>query len=144
MKIKVSKYVADRVGRSRDQFRVDTYRDSGKGGQHRNKTDSGVRIVDKVTGIMVECCDTRSQIENKEIAFVRLIHKLIAYYQKEEREVRVQPDPNQKAIRTYKGNQAIDHRTGKSYPLHEVLDGRLEEIVSDLQAWNELRCLTNL
>ena len=53
-------------------FRVDTFRSGGKGGQHQNKTDSGVRITHKATGIAAESRSERSQSQNKKIAFRRL------------------------------------------------------------------------
>ena len=52
--------------------RVDTFRSGGKGGQHQNKTDSGVRIVHEPSGAIGECRETRSQLENKRIAFQRM------------------------------------------------------------------------
>jgi len=50
-RMRVSSYVAERIGRTREDFRLDTFRSGGKGGQHQNKTESGVRITDRVTGL---------------------------------------------------------------------------------------------
>jgi protein subunit release factor A len=141
MRILVSPYVASKLVRKRSQFRLSTYKDSGPGGQHRNKTSSGVRIIDRVTGIMVECCDTRSQFENKEIAFFRLVEKLKSHYEEEERVLRARVSKEVQNIRTYKGNDVIDHRTGKVYPLDQILDGRLEMLISDLREWSVRKCL---
>lgn len=57
---------------TKKDFRVDTYRCSGPGGQHRNKTSSGVRITHIASGVAVECCEERSQHTNKKKAFNRL------------------------------------------------------------------------
>jgi protein subunit release factor A len=57
---------------TKKDFRVDTFRSGGKGGQHQNKRDTGVRITHKATGISAESRDERSQARNKKIAFLRL------------------------------------------------------------------------
>ena len=58
------------------ECRIDTFRSSGKGGQHANKTDSAIRLTHLSTGIVVVCQDERSQFRNKEIAVTRLRKKL--------------------------------------------------------------------
>lgn len=58
---------------TKKDFDVQTFRSGGKGGQHQNKTSSGVRIVHKDSGAVGECRETRSQYDNKEIAFNRLV-----------------------------------------------------------------------
>jgi protein subunit release factor A len=94
-------------------LRIDTYRGSGAGGQHRNKTDSCVRITHIDTGITGQCCDSRSQSENKKIAFERLCQKLVPILVNEtENVVR-----STEVVRTYNERQdrVRDHRTGKTY-----------------------------
>jgi len=60
---------------TKKDFRIDTFKSGGKGGQHQNKTDSGVRITHKVSGISAESRSERSQARNKKIAFRRLCGK---------------------------------------------------------------------
>jgi len=66
-------------GRLMREVRIDTFRGSGPGGQHRNVTDSGVRIVHEPSGIVVTATESRSQGRNKEKAFERLIERLEEY-----------------------------------------------------------------
>lgn len=61
-------------------FRVDTFRGTGPGGQHRNKTESCVRITHIESGMAASACESRSQATNKRVAFRRLASKLIAHY----------------------------------------------------------------
>ena len=57
---------------SKKDFKIQTYRGSGAGGQHRNKTDSAVRIIHRESGAIAECCEQRYQHQNKKIAFKKL------------------------------------------------------------------------
>ena len=69
------------------ECRVDTFRASGKGGQHVNKTDSAVRLTHLSTGVVVTCQDERSQLRNKQIALERLRKKLIVLNRKPKKRV---------------------------------------------------------
>ena len=73
------------------QCRVDTFRSSGKGGQHANKTDSAIRLTHLPTGIVVVCQDERSQFRNKEIALHRLRKKLKLLEKKRKKRISTRP-----------------------------------------------------
>lgn len=133
--VKVSKYVADKVSRKRSQFKVDTFRSGGKGGQNQNKVESGVRITDLVTGLSVERREERDQLQNKKNAFLALCDKLIEHYQKEEADLLKSSlgPPVKETIRSYRftDNLVIDHRSGKKYPLARTLNGNIDGIIRD-------------
>ncbi|MDR1122516.1 MAG: peptide chain release factor 1 [Endomicrobium sp.] len=125
-----------------EDLRIDTYRASGAGGQHVNKTDSAIRITHLPTGLVVTCQDERSQIKNRVKAFKVLRAKL--YEQKvmeqekqlsSERKQQVGSGDRSEKIRTYNffQNRITDHRIGYSvYNITEVMDGNLSELVSKL------------
>ncbi|MDR2644665.1 MAG: peptide chain release factor 1 [Endomicrobium sp.] len=125
-----------------EDLRIDTYRASGAGGQHVNKTDSAIRITHFPTGLVVACQDERSQIKNRAKAFKVLRAKL--YEQKvleqekqlsSERKQQVGSGDRSEKIRTYNfpQNRITDHRIGYSvYNITEVMDGDLSELVNKL------------
>ncbi|MFC1568358.1 peptide chain release factor 1 [Candidatus Margulisiibacteriota bacterium] len=125
-------------------LRIDTFRASGAGGQHVNKTDSAVRITHIPTGVVVACQDERSQLQNKTKAMKFLRTKIFEQAEEKARKERAQSrkilvgtgDRSEK-IRTYNFPQGrvTDHRIGFTiYRLAEVLDGDLEEAIEALIA----------
>jgi peptide chain release factor 1 len=125
-----------------EDLRIDTYRASGAGGQHVNKTDSAIRITHLPTGLVVACQDERSQIKNRAKAFKVLRAKL--YEQKvleqekqlsSERKQQVGSGDRSEKTRTYNfpQNRITDHRIGYSvYNITEVMDGDLSELINKL------------
>ncbi len=124
-------------------LKVDTFRSSGAGGQHVNKTESGVRFTHLPTGIVAESTDGRSQIRNREIALQRLYQKIYeAQKQAHESEIASQRkslvgsgDRSDK-IRTYNfpQNRVTDHRINLTlYNLDKIMEGQLDEIIQALQ-----------
>ncbi|MCX7957214.1 MAG: peptide chain release factor 1 [Endomicrobia bacterium] len=125
-----------------EDIEIETFRASGHGGQHLQKTDSAVRIKHKPTGIVVQCQDERSQIKNRERAFKILRAKLydikIQQQQKEIanlRKLQVKSGDRSEKIRTYNfpQNRITDHRINLTlYNLSEILDGKLDEMIEAL------------
>lgn len=123
-------------------LRIDTFRSSGAGGQHINKTSSAIRVTHLPTGTVVECQDQRSQRENKERALKVLRSRLLqqkqeAYDQEynARRQSQVGSGDRSERIRTYNFPQGrvTDHRIGLTlYKLDEVLNGNLDLIVEPL------------
>ena len=123
-------------------IRIDTYRSSGAGGQHVNKTDSAIRITHMPTGIVVACQDERSQIKNRERAFQILKSKLYDYYKSqrdkeysENRKSQVGNAERCERIRTYNYPQGriTDHRINYTiYSLDDFLDGNIDEMIENL------------
>lgn len=101
-------------------FRIDTFRCGGPGGQHQNKTDSGVRITHIPTGIVTECRETRSQHQNKSIAFKKIAKLILAWHKRNEY---VAPDKPTDTVRTYHAveNRVKDHTTGDKSTYTEVM-----------------------
>jgi peptide chain release factor 1 len=124
-------------------LRIDTYRSSGAGGQHVNKTDSAVRITHLPTGIVVECQDERSQHKNRSRAMGLLKARLLAAEQEKQqtaqaqsRKLQVGSGDRSERIRTYNFPQGrvTDHRINLTlYKLADVMDGRLDELIDSLQ-----------
>jgi peptide chain release factor 1 len=125
-------------------LKIDTYRSSGAGGQHINKTSSAIRVTHIPTGLVVECQDERSQYKNKDRALKILRSRLFSMKQKEqddkvaaERRSQVGTGDRSERIRTYNYPQGrvTDHRIGLTlYKLDDVLNGNLDEIIDALIA----------
>jgi peptide chain release factor 1 len=123
-------------------LRVDTYRSSGAGGQHVNKTDSAIRITHLPTGIVVECQDERSQHKNRSRAMSLLKAKLLSAErekqqsaQAQSRKLQVGSGDRSERIRTYNFPQGrvTDHRINLTlYKLDDVMNGNLDELVRAL------------
>ena len=125
------------------ELRVDTYRASGAGGQHVNKTDSAIRITHLPTGIVVECQDERSQHKNRSRAMSLLRAKLLETEQRkqtaqqaQERRLQVGSGDRSERIRTYNYPQGrvTDHRINLTlYQLPAIVDGALDDVIGPLQ-----------
>ena len=125
-------------------LRIDTYRSSGAGGQHVNKTDSAIRITHLPSGIVVSCQDERSQHKNKAKAMKVLRARLLDAAQAEQdaevtqtRRAMVGSGDRSERIRTYNFPQGrmTDHRIGLTlYRLEEILGGDMDELITQLNA----------
>ena len=123
-------------------LRIDTFRSSGAGGQHINKTSSAIRVTHLPTGMVVECQDQRSQRENKEQALKVLRSRLLqqkqeAYDQEynAKRQSQVGSGDRSEKIRTYNFPQdrVTDHRIGLTLRnLQDILDGNLDRVIEPL------------
>lgn len=125
-----------------NDLEIDTFRASGAGGQHVNRTDSAIRITHKPTGLVVICQDQRSQYKNKDQAMAVLKARLLAREQNrqegsiaEDRRSQVGTGDRSERIRTYNYHQGrvSDHRIGLTlYRLDAVLEGDLDEFIQAL------------
>src|SRR5690606_23922623 len=132
----------DEVSLNKADLRIDTFRASGAGGQHVNKTDSAIRITHLPTGIVVECQDERSQHKNRARAMALLQARLQTAQQdaaaKEQSETRrslVGSGDRSERIRTYNYPQGrvTDHRINLTlYKLDEILEGNLDDVIGPL------------
>jgi len=123
-------------------LRIDTYRASGAGGQHVNKTDSAVRITHLPSGIVVECQDERSQHKNRARAMSLLQDKLLDAEisardtaQAEKRRLQVGSGDRSERIRTYNFPQGrlTDHRINLTlYKLDDIMEGKLDDVIEPL------------
>lgn len=123
-----------------DDLRVDTYRSSGAGGQHVNKTSSAIRITHLPTGIVVQCQNERSQIQNRETAMRMLRGKLLELQEREREAQMAQIKGEMKKIewgsqiRSYvfqPYTMVKDHRTGvEDGNIQAVMDGELDEFIN--------------
>ena len=125
-----------------NDLKIDTFRSSGAGGQHINKTESAIRITHLPTGTVVECQDERSQYKNTDRAMKLLVSRLYdAEVQRQnaayaaERKSQVGTGDRSERIRTYNFPQGrvTDHRIGLTlYKLDQILNGDLDEIIDAL------------
>ncbi|MBR6653143.1 MAG: PCRF domain-containing protein, partial [Oscillospiraceae bacterium] len=123
-------------------LQIDTYRASGAGGQHVNKTESAIRITHLPTGLVVECQDERSQYKNKDRAMKILRSKLYEMEQEKQnaeiaaqRKSQVGTGMRNERIRTYNFPQGrvTDHRIGLTlYKIDAIMNGDIDEIVDAL------------
>ena len=124
-----------------EDIRVDTYRSGGAGGQHINKTDSAVRITHLKTGIVVQCQNERSQIQNRETAMKMLVSKLVELRERENLEKansikgEIKKIEWGSQIRSYVFQPYTlvkDHRTGfENSDISAVMDGDIEPFIND-------------
>jgi len=127
----------------RDEVRRDTFRSGGPGGQHQNKTESGVRLVHLPTGVVAESRSERSQHKNEEVCWRMLRSRIYEQMQEKERAARAADRKSQvgsgdrsERIRTYNfpQNRVTDHRINLTlYKLDAVIAGELGELVHALQ-----------
>jgi peptide chain release factor 1 len=133
-------------------LRTDTYRSSGAGGQHVNKTDSAIRITHIPTGIVVECQEERSQHKNRSKAMALLKARLLAAEQEKQqseqaqsRRLQVGTGDRSERIRTYNFPQGrvTDHRINLTlYKLAQVMNGQLDELLDALHQEHQAELLS--
>jgi peptide chain release factor 1 len=136
------------------ELRIDTFRASGAGGQHVNKTESAIRVTHLPTGIVVECQDSRSQHKNRERALGVLAARI---KDKQERERAAKTASTRKSligsgdrserIRTYNFPQGrvTDHRINLTlYKIERIMEGELDEVVEALRAEHQAEQLAQL
>ena len=135
-------------------LRIDTFRSSGAGGQHINKTSSAIRVTHLPTGTVVECQNERSQFQNKDKALEILRSRLLAQKQKEqqdainsERQGQVGTGDRSEKIRTYNFPQdrCTDHRIGLTvHNLSKIMDGNLDDVIDALATREQAEKLQKL
>ena len=134
--------------------RIDTYRASGAGGQHINKTDSAIRITHLPTGIVVECQDDRSQHKNKAQAMSVLAARIMDVQMRERqskeaatRKSLIGSGDRSERIRTYNFPQGriTDHRINLTlYKIDQIMDGDMDELTGALMAEHQAEMLASL
>ena len=137
-----------------DELRIDTYRSSGAGGQHINKTDSAIRITHIPTGVVVECQEERSQHKNRAKAMTLLKTRLLNAEQTKQRQEQAQTrkllvgsGDRSERIRTYNFPQGrlTDHRINLTlYQLSDIMEGHLSTIIDALKREHHAELLAEL
>ena len=137
-----------------DDLRVDTFRASGAGGQHVNKTESAIRVTHLPTGIVVECQDSRSQHKNREKALSVLAARIKDQQMREQqaktastRKSLIGSGDRSERIRTYNFPQGrvTDHRINLTlYKIDRIMDGELDELIDGLTAEHQAEQLASL
>ena len=135
------------------ELQIDTYRSSGAGGQHVNKTESAIRITHLPTGLVVECQDERSQYKNKDKAMTVLRSRLLEMEREKQdaataaaRKSQIGSGDRSERIRTYNFPQGrvTDHRIGLTlYKIDAIMDGALDEIIDALVTADQAEKLKN-
>ena len=135
------------------ELQIDTYRSSGAGGQHVNKTESAIRITHLPTGLVVECQDERSQYKNKDKAMKVLRSRLLEMEREKQdaataaaRKSQIGSGDRSERIRTYNFPQGrvTDHRIGLTlYKIDAIMDGALDEIIDALVTAEQAEKLKN-
>ena len=135
-------------------LRIDTFRSSGAGGQHINKTSSAIRVTHLPTGMVVECQNERSQFQNKDKALEILRSRLLAQKQKQQqdainasRQGQVGTGDRSEKIRTYNFPQdrCTDHRIGLTvHNLSKIMDGNLDDLIDALATREQAEKLQKL
>lgn len=144
----------DAVDINADELRVDTFRASGAGGQHVNKTDSAIRITHLPSGLVVECQDERSQHKNRAKALALLKTRLLDIEQQQQRKKQAETRKSlvgtgdrSERIRTYNYPQGrlTDHRINLTlYQLQDILEGDLSPVIDSLKREHHANLLAQL
>jgi peptide chain release factor 1 len=134
-------------------LKIDTFRSSGAGGQHINKTSSAIRVTHIPSGMVVECQDERSQHKNKDKALKVLRARLFEQAQREQdeaiandRKSQVGTGDRSERIRTYNFPQGrvTDHRIGLTlYKIEQIMNGDIDEVVDALITYYRAEMLKN-
>jgi len=142
----------DNIAIASKDLRVDTFRASGAGGQHVNKTDSAIRLTHLPSGVVVECQDERSQHKNRARAMSLLQARLLSSAQEKQaseqasaRKLQVGSGDRSERIRTYNypQNRVTDHRINLTlYKLDEIMQGDLKQVVEPLIREHQAEQLT--
>jgi peptide chain release factor 1 len=144
----------DSVDINMADVRVDTYRASGAGGQHVNKTDSAIRLTHIPTGVVVECQDERSQHKNKAKALSLLSSKILSMERSKQQQQQADTRRNlvgsgdrSERIRTYNFPQGrlTDHRINLTlYQLDDIMEGNLKLVIQPLMREHQMDLLASL